>query len=120
MRVAFSIVPVLLVAAGCAGDGAGSTQGLAVAQAQDLAGQSILERTTHRCDGTLRVLMSEGTTALIKTGQSAAFATGRPDVPWSCSGSGQADVACPQSTSHVRVTRAGTGDEVIFDCLGIR
>ncbi len=120
MKVAYPVIAVLLVLAGCANDGAGAAQGLSIARAEDLAGQSILESTTHSCDGTLRVLMTEGTTALIRAGQSAAFAAGRPDVPWSCSGSGQADVECPQSTSHVRVSRAQTGDDVTFDCLGVQ
>ena len=38
-------------------------------------------------------------------------------------GAGKADrnsVECPEETSHVRITRASTGSEFLFECYGDR
>jgi hypothetical protein len=94
-------------------------------------GVTLLESDRNECDGA--VAIDESTIAsarrsdlVIQPGQNATFEVDVNDeddveIEWTCVGAAAADresVECPDSTSHVRITRASTGDEFLLECYG--
>lgn len=122
------LVPLYLLAACAAttpglGDEAGSTA--------LPSGLTLLDSDESRCDGTVQVaseMIEDGDRGLrdqyfVEPGENATFALAEryDEVEWACVGQGSPDVdsmRCPRGTSHVRITRATTGGEMLFECYG--
>jgi len=96
-------------------------------------GVTLLESDRSECAGSVAIderLVAGARRAdlVIQPGQNAVFeidATEDDDVEidWTCVGTSATDeetVDCPDETSHVRVTRASTGDELLLECYGDR
>ena len=123
---------VMVLIGGCAVDG--GTPGLGDdAGLVDLSGLTLLESGEAECDGIVQVDSANlegdgeglGGGFVVEAGQNAVFEfeeAANEDIDWACVGDdGRSDVAnaeCPDGTSHVRVTRARTGGEVLFECYG--
>ena len=122
------LMPVYLLAACAAtapglGDEAGSTT--------LPSGLTLLDSDESSCDGTVQVaseMIEDGDRGLrdqyfVEPGENAAFelAERYDEIEWACVGQGSPDVdsmRCPRGTSHVRITRATTGGELLFECYG--
>jgi hypothetical protein len=96
-------------------------------------GVTLLDSERENCAGAIaiddRAIRNSGRADLVvQRGQNATFeviADGRDDVEieWTCVGATDTDrnsVECPEETSHVRITRATTGNEFLFECYGDR
>ena len=96
-------------------------------------GVTLLESDRSECAGSVAIderLVSGARRAdlVIQPGQNAVFEIDADDendvdIDWTCVGTSDTDeetVECPDETSHVRVTRASTGDEFLFECYGDR
>lgn len=122
------LVPLSLLAACAAtapglGDEAGSTT--------LPSGLTLLDSDEGSCNGTVQVAgeMVEGHGAglerefYVEPGENATFELGEryDELEWACIGSGSPDVdsmRCPRGTSHLRITRATSGGELLFECYG--
>jgi hypothetical protein len=121
------LVPLYLLAACVAtapglGDEAGSTT--------LPSGLTLLDSDESRCDGTVQVAdetFEDGggldDRQFVEPGENATFTLSPryDEIEWACVGQGSSDVdsmRCPRGTSHVRVTRATTGGEILFECYG--
>lgn len=122
------LVPLYLLAACAAtapglGDEAGSTT--------LPSGLTLLDSHEGSCDGTVQVaseMIDDGREGLrnqyfVEPGENATFelAERYDEIEWACVGQGSAAVdsmRCPRGTSHVRITRATTGGELLFECYG--
>jgi len=96
-------------------------------------GVTLLESDRNECEGAVSVdegVVSNARRAdlVIQRGQNATFevdgdANEDIDIEWTCVGAANADretVECPEDTTHVRITRASTGDEFLLECYGDR
>jgi hypothetical protein len=96
-------------------------------------GVTLLESDRNECAGAVaideRLIAGAGRSDLvIQRGQNATFEIDVDDdddieIEWTCVGSATADddsAECPDDTSHVRITRATTGDEFLLECFGDR
>ena len=96
-------------------------------------GVTLLESDRSECAGSVAIderLVSGARRAdlVIQRGQNAVFEIDAEDdndvdIDWTCVGASDTDeatVECPDETSYVRVTRASTGDEFLFECYGDR
>jgi hypothetical protein len=96
-------------------------------------GVTLLESDRNECAGAVaideRLIAGAGRSDLvIQRGQNATFEIDADDeddieIEWTCVGAATADddsVDCPDDTSHVRITRATTGDEFLLECFGDR
>lgn len=96
-------------------------------------GVTLLESDRSECDGAVAIDESSLGNArrsdlVIQRGQNATFEVDLDDdvdveIDWTCVGDAQADretIECPDATSHVRITRASTGDEFLLECYGDR
>lgn len=96
-------------------------------------GVTLLESDRSECAGSVAIderLVSGARRAdlVIQPGQNAVFEVDADDdddvdIDWTCVGTSDTDeetVECPDQTSHVRVTRASTGNEFLFECYGDR
>jgi hypothetical protein len=96
-------------------------------------GVTLLESDRSECAGSVAIaerLVSGARRAdlVIQPGQNAVFEVDADDendldIGWTCVGTSDTDeetVECPDETSHVRVTRASTGNEFVFECYGDR
>jgi hypothetical protein len=95
-------------------------------------GVTLLESDRNECEGA--VTIDEGSIAnarrsdlVIQPGQNATFEVDddedEREIEWVCVGTSDTDrdaVNCPDETSHVRITRATTGDEFLLECFGER
>lgn len=125
----FGLSVSLSVLAGCAatapglGDEAGSTT--------LPSGLTLLDSDEASCDGTIQVAdemidtRGDGleSSLYVEAGENATFELEEDydELEWACVGSGSADVdtmRCPEGTSYVRITRASTGGELLFECYG--
>jgi len=122
------LLPLYLLAACVAtapglGDEAGSTT--------LPSGLTLLDSDESSCDGTVQVAneMIEGGDGglhdqhFVEPGENATFelAERYDEIEWACVDQGSPDVdsmRCPRGTSHVRITRATTGGELLFECYG--
>lgn len=123
------VLVLLYLLAACAatvpglGDDAGSTT--------LPSGLTLLDSDESRCDGTVQVaseMIDDGREGLrnqyfVEPGENATFelAERYDEIEWACVGQGSPDVdsmRCPRGTSHVRITRATTGGELLFECYG--
>ncbi|HZD52910.1 MAG TPA: hypothetical protein VE175_07665 [Woeseiaceae bacterium] len=106
------------------------------------SGSTLLDSDEDECDGTVQV--AEGSiedddelidddddfddegldeTAFVQPGENATFELedDDEDIEWACVGEESPDVettSCPEGTTHVRITRASEGDNVLIECFG--
>ena len=94
-------------------------------------GVTLLESDRNECAGTVtrdeRALTSARRADLtIQRGQNATFEVDADEdedveIEWTCVGAADTDrntAECPEETSHVRITRASTGNEFLLECYG--
>jgi hypothetical protein len=93
-------------------------------------GVTLLESDQNECDGVVQidedsVQSARRSDLVIQQGQNATFEVDddEDEIGWSCVGESDADedtIDCPDATSHVRITRASTGDDFLLECYGRR
>ena len=96
-------------------------------------GVTLLESDRNDCAGAIAVdersiASSRSADLVVQRGQNATFEVDADDdddveIRWTCVGAADAErdsVQCPDETSHVRITRATTGSEFLFECYGDR
>lgn len=96
-------------------------------------GVTLLESDRNECDGAVAIDETSIGNArrsdlVIQRGQNATFEVDVDDeddveIEWTCVGAADTDrdsADCPDDTSHVRITRASTGDEFLLECYGDR
>jgi hypothetical protein len=96
-------------------------------------GVTLLESNRNECAGAVaideRAIARAGRSDLvIQRGQNATFEIDVDDdddieIEWTCVGAADTDddsADCPEDTTHVRITRATTGDEFLLECFGDR
>jgi hypothetical protein len=96
-------------------------------------GVTLLESDRSECEGSVAIDESAVAGArradlVIQRGQNAvieidADADDDVELDWTCVGAADTErntLSCPDETSHVRVTRASTGDEFLLECYGDR
>ena len=95
------------------------------------SGLALLDSDEGECEGTVQVgdemieddgegLQSE---LFVEPGENATFELeeGYDEIEWACVGGDSPDVdsmRCPEGATHVRITRATAGDELLFECYG--
>lgn len=128
MKICGLLMPLSLLAACAAtapglGDQAGNTT--------LPSGLTLLDSDEASCDGTVQVAeeMVEGQGGglerefFVEPGENATFELDEryDEIEWACIDSGSPDVdsmRCPRDTDYVRITRATTGGELLFECYG--
>lgn len=123
LRLCFASLAPIVLLAGCA-----STSGLGerAGGARLPTGVTLLRSEQERCTGAVRVIdesrSSRNGEIVVRQGENATLAIDDEDeVEWSCGSESSQDsdrVDCPNETSHVRVTRAASGSDVLFECYG--
>jgi hypothetical protein len=96
-------------------------------------GVTLLDSDRNECAGSVAIdersiASARRSDLVIQRGQNAVFEIDVDDedeveIDWTCVGAANADretVECPDETSHVRITRASTGDEFLLECYGDR
>jgi hypothetical protein len=79
--------------------------------------ESVLAPSARRSD----LVIQRGQNAIIEV--SADADEDDVDIEWICVGAASTEretVACPEDTSHVRITRESTGDDFLLECYGDR
>lgn len=93
------------------------------------SGLTLLDSDTDDCDGTVQLgdEMIEGRGLreefFVDAGQNATFELerGYDEIEWVCvegSSPRVESVRCPSGTTHLRLTRAAAGGELLFECYG--
>lgn len=119
----------LALLAGCAT----TTPGLGEESGDEIlpAGLTLLDSDEEECDGTVQVAEGgmeddyeglEGE-SFVEPGENATFELEEDDedIEWACIEDDESDVdeiSCPAGATHVRVTRAADGGEVLVECFG--
>jgi hypothetical protein len=96
-------------------------------------GVTLLESDRNECAGSVAIDEASIASArradlVIQRGQNAVFEIDVDDnddveIDWTCVGAADTDretSECPDDTSHVRITRASTGNEFLLECYGER
>lgn len=124
LRLCFAVAPIVLLA-GCA-----STSGLGerAGGTRLPTGVTLLRSDQEQCSGVVQVYDEKGSNRkerpelVVRRGENATFVVKDEDeLEWTCVGESSTDsedVNCPNDTSHVRVTRAATGGDLLFECYG--
>jgi hypothetical protein len=94
-------------------------------------GVTLLESDRNECEGAVAIeetaiASSRREDLVIQRGQNATFEVDFDndedvEIDWTCVGVADAEretVECPDETTHVRITRATTGDEFLLECYG--
>jgi hypothetical protein len=94
-------------------------------------GVTLLESDRNECEGAVAIdetaiASSRREDLVIQRGQNATFEVDFDDdedveIDWTCVGVADAEretAECPDETTHVRITRATTGDEFLLECYG--
>jgi hypothetical protein len=94
-------------------------------------GVTLLESDRHECEGSVAldesiVASARRADLVIQRGANATFEIDADrgedvEIEWTCVGASDTErdtVECPEETSHVRVTRASSGDEFVLECYG--
>lgn len=123
LLVSLSLLAACAATAPGLGDEAGSTT--------LPSGLTLLDSDEGSCDGTVQVAdeMVAGRGAglerefYVEPGENATFELDEryDELEWACIGSGSPDVdsmRCPRGTSYLRITRATSGGELLFECYG--
>ena len=95
------------------------------------SGLRLLDSDESSCDGTVQIadeMIDSRDSGLeeeffVEPGENATFELDAryDEIEWACIGGDSSDVdsmRCPDGTSHVRVTRATSGGELLFECYG--
>jgi hypothetical protein len=95
------------------------------------SGLTLLDSEEAECDGTVQVgeemIEGEGegleAAFLVESGENATFEleSGYDEIEWACVGGDSPEVEsmrCPRGATHVRITRATAGGELLFECYG--
>jgi len=95
------------------------------------SGLTLLDSDEGECDGAVQVgeemLEDEGdgldNSFLVEAGENATFEleSGHEDIEWACVDDDSSEIEsleCPSDASHVRITRATDGGELLFECYG--
>ena len=95
------------------------------------SGLSLLDSDQAECDGSVQVaeemIEDEGEglddSFLVEAGENATFEfeDDYEEIEWACVDDDSSDVdsmRCPSSATHVRITRATDGGEILFECYG--
>lgn len=119
----------LALMAGCAttSPGLGHSSG----NASLPSGLRLLDSDDSSCDGTVQVgeenLEGHGDgldgAFVVDAGENATFEFNEDEdeFQWACVGAGSPDAAsirCPRDSTHVRITRATSGGDLLFECYG--
>jgi hypothetical protein len=96
-------------------------------------GITLLESDRSECEGSVAidetvVANARRADLVIQRGANATFevdgdADEDLEIEWTCVGANDTErnsAECPEETSHVRITRAATGDELLLECYGDR
>ncbi len=111
---------LLLPLAGCAVTSTGTD----ATGARLPTGVTLLESDSNRCEGVVHVdedSVSSSREIVVRQGQNTSFKAGADQIAWTCIGTSTADqgrLQCPDRTTHVRITRATTGDQFLVECYG--
>lgn len=94
-------------------------------------GVTLLESDRNQCAGSVAIdersiAGSRRADLVVQRGQNAVFEIDVDDdddveIEWTCVGAADTEretAECPDETSHVRITRASTGDEFLLECYG--
>lgn len=97
------------------------------------SGLTLLDSDKKVCDGTVQVdddtIEDKGlgfqSELFVNPGANATFQfeDGYYEVDWACISNNSSDVdnmRCPHDATHLRITRATTGGELLFECYGSR
>jgi len=119
----------LAVTAGCASSGTSVNEGSRYARLP--TGATLLDSHRATCGGTVEVDErtanghNRGTGIVLKRGQNATFDYDPSDkddrIAWSCVGDVRTEpksVDCPDATSHLRISRAAEGSDLLLECYG--
>lgn len=97
------------------------------------SGLTLLDSDESECDGTVQVgdemieddgegLQSE---LFVEPGENATFELeeGYDEIEWACVGGDSSEsevdsMRCPSGATHVRITRATAGGDLLFECYG--
>ena len=96
------------------------------------SGVALLDSDEDDCDGTLQVSEAGidgegdglGDAFLVDAGENATFELDGDDeeIEWACVGtdgdSDEESMECPDGATHVRITRATSGGELLVECYG--
>ena len=95
------------------------------------SGLTLLDSDKGECDGTVQLAddmienAGEGLQAdfFVEPGENATFELEEEygEIEWACVGGDSAEVEsmrCPRGATHVRITRATDGGELLFECFG--
>jgi len=95
------------------------------------SGLTLLDSDQEQCDGTVQIGQAtfeddgDGLQAefFVEPGQNATFELedGEEDIAWACTGGGSPEVkrmSCPRGATHVRITRATSGGDLLVECYG--
>lgn len=123
-----SITALAVFGAGCAMT---TTSDEDASAARLPTGVTLLESDRNECEGAVAIdesaIENSGRADLvIQRGQNATFEVDFDDdedveIDWTCVGVADAEgdtAECPEETTHVRITRATTGDEFLLECYG--
>jgi hypothetical protein len=94
-------------------------------------GVTLLESDRSECEGSVAIDESWIANArradlVVQRGGNATFEIDvdedeETEIEWTCVGAADTElnsVECPELTSHLRVTRAASGDDVLLECYG--
>jgi hypothetical protein len=130
LPIGCGLLIVLSLLAGCASTapGLGSEAG----NASLPSGLTLLDSDEAECDGTVQVADEmiedddEGLEAefYVEAGENATFELEEEseEIQWACTDDDDSpeieSMRCPEDASHVRITRATDGGELLFECYG--
>ncbi len=83
------------------------------------SGLRLLESEQEACEGTVQIGGASG--LYVQPGQNATFRVAGGEIVWSCLAGTSSDTektSCPDTTTHVRLTRSGIDEELLFECYG--
>jgi hypothetical protein len=90
-------------------------------------GLALLDSTASDCDDSVHVGSSSvaggrlGPQMFVEPGQNAAFRISETTVVWACTDDDSSDfheISCSEGATHLRVTRAVDGGDLLFECFG--
>lgn len=129
LLTSFGLSLSLVLLAGCAATtpGLGSEAG----NRSLPSGLTLMDSDEAECDGSVQIaeetIEDEGEglddSFLVEAGENATFELegGYEEIEWACVEDDSSDVEsmrCPRDATHVRITRATDGGELLFECYG--
>lgn len=121
-------LPALMTAlAGCASFGPPSGLGDDAGTTDLPLGLALLDSSDASCDDSVHIGSSSvaggrlGPEMFVEPGQNASFRITEANVVWACTDDDSSDfndIACSEAATHLRVTRAVDGGDLLFECFG--